>query len=355
MTRETIFVGMDLGTFKTSVMASNARRASMFTAVGWPRDHVARAMLGRDVVFGEDTVHQRLALDVVRPFAKGALKYHGVTLESVAEIERCKRAASLLVKHAVARMEPPAGATIYGVLGVPSRASTENKQVVIEAAREAFDAVVVAAEPFTVAYGMGKLKDTIVVDIGAGTIDICPLYGAYPRDEDQVTIGIGGDAIDERFLQLLKQKFPQAQVTLNMAREIKERHGFVNGLNESVVVKLPVKGQPQPFDVTELLKEACSSIVEPIIEGLQEMIARFDPEFQQQLLGHVLLAGGGSQLKGLATRIEQGLADFASHVKVDRVNDSCYAGAAGALKLAMSMPEQYWLDLQQSEPRRAAA
>ena len=50
------YVGMDLGTFKTSVTSSNGQRETMLTAVGWPKDHIARAMLGRDVVFGDDIV-----------------------------------------------------------------------------------------------------------------------------------------------------------------------------------------------------------------------------------------------------------------------------------------------------------
>ncbi|PHS11689.1 MAG: hypothetical protein COA78_09245 [Blastopirellula sp.] len=348
MSRETFYIGMDLGTFKTSVMASNAKRSSLYTAVGWPRDHVARAMLGRDVIFGEDVVQQRMALDVVRPFNKGSLKYVPGNPEDATDIERSKHAAKLLVNHAVSLMNPPAGAAIYGVIGAPSRASIENKQVIMEAAQEAFDAVVIAAEPFTVAYGMDQLKDTVVIDIGAGTIDICPLYGAYPKDEDQVTISIGGDSVDECFLKLLQQQFPEAQVTLNMAREIKEKHGFVHDVNESAIVSLPVNGRPQKFDVTDSLKEACGSLVDPIIEGLQEVIAKFDPEFQSQLLQTVLLAGGGSQLKGLDQLVEQGLQPFCAGVNVQKVYDSCYAGAAGALKLAMNMPDDYWQKLENS-------
>jgi rod shape-determining protein MreB len=354
MKRETFYVGMDLGTFQTSILASNAKRGSFHTAVGWPRDHVARAMLGRDVIFGEDVVQQRLALDVVRPFAKGALKF--VATEHDAEqLERHKHAARLLVEHAVSLVAPPTGAAIYGVIGAPSLATSENKHVLIEAARESLDAVVLAAEPFTVAYGMDQLTDIVVVDIGAGTIDICPLYGAYPKDEEQVTIPLGGDTVDEHFLQLLHQQFPEAQVTLNMAREIKEKFGFVHDVNESAVIHLPVDGRPQPFDVTEPLKEACGRLVDPIIDGLREVIAKFDPEFQQKILKTVLLAGGGSQLKGLDQLVAKGLEPFGTS-SVQRVYDCRFAGASGALKLAMNMPDTYWEELAISgELQREAA
>lgn len=343
MEDNTFYIGMDLGTFKTSVAASNGQREMLPTAVGWPKDHVARAMLGRDVVFGNEIVKQRLALDVCRPFAKGALKYlddadAGVTAQSK---QRHQEAASVLVQHAVSLMQPPAGARVYGVIGAPSRATIVNKQTLMDAVRDAFDAVVIVAEPFTVAYSMNRLTETLVVDIGAGTIDICPMYGTYPKEEDQVTVPMGGDLIDEEFLRRVREKYPQAQISLNMAREIKEKHGFVHEVNEKATVTLPVNGVPTPFDVTGPLKEACALIVEPIVQGLREVVGRFDPEFQKPLLQNILLGGGGSRLNGLDTLIEGALAPYGGG-NVTTVSDSVFAGAAGALKLAKSMPQQYW-------------
>lgn len=352
-----VYIGMDLGTFKTSVASSAGVRDVIQTAVGWPKDHISRAMLGRDVVFGKDLVEHRLALNVVRPFEKGMLKYTHEDGEGIDadHLDRCREAARLVVKHAVGLTRPAAGLPVYGIIGAPSRASLANKRVIVEAARDTFDGVMVVPEPFTIAYGMNRLSDTLVIDIGAGTTDICPIYGTFPTAEEQMTIPYGGDMIDAEFERLLRRAYPQVQISTGMAREIKERHGFVHDVNEAAEVSLPIAGKPHLFDVTGPLKEACRSLVRPIVEAVGSMIATFDPEFQPRMLGNILLGGGGSQLKGLDTVLEQGLRDYGA-VKVKRVYDPVFAGAVGALKLAMGMPRDYFEGLARgAEPAAAAA
>lgn len=358
MDNRATYVGMDLGTFKTSVASSNGKREVLPSAVGRPKDHVARAMLGRDVIYGKDIQEQRLALEVIRPFQKGVFKYldHGEAGVPEELIEKHREAARLLVKQAVSLTEPAEGLPVFGVIGAPSRATILNKKVLMEAAKETFDAVAIVAEPFTIAYGMGRLNNTLVVDIGAGTVDICPMCGTYPTEEDQLTVPIGGDAIDEEFYKGLTKRYPDAQLSPNMAREIKEKYGFVHDVNEVALVTLPAAGKPRQFDVTEPLKEACQTIVDPIVEALRQLIANFDPEFQQPLLNNIVLGGGGSQLNGLDRLIEEALEPYGGG-NVTKVYDSVFAGATGALKLAMSMPTEYWNKIKNvdGDQERAAA
>jgi actin-like ATPase involved in cell morphogenesis len=134
-----------------------------------------------------------------------------------------------------------------------------------------------------------------------------------------------------------------------MAREIKEKYGFVHDVNEKAIVSLPIRGKPHDFDVTAPLKTACRVIVDPIIQGLSELIARFDPEFQQRMLQNIILGGGGSQVKGLDVVIEAGMKEYGG-AKVKRVGDAVFAGAVGALKLAMGMPRDCWTQLAPHSP-----
>ena len=350
------YIGVDFGTFKTSIACSNGRREVLPTAVGWPKDHVARTMFGRDVVFGKEIQEFRLALNVVRPFERGVLKYGELTDVGLSgpKSHSHKDAAKLVLEHAVSLMRPTRGQPIYGVIGAPSRASIKNKQVLLDAAKDAFDAVVIVSEPFTIAYGMNNLNDTLVIDIGAGTIDLCPMFGTYPAEEDQVTLPLGGDLVDAEFMKNMKSAFPDVQLTPNMARELKERFGFVHDLDEQAVVTLTAKGRPRQFDITQPLKDACSTIVDPIIDGVFEVIGNLDPEYQRRMLNNILLGGGGSQLRGLDRLIELRLKELGGG-KVTKVYDSVFSGAAGALKLAMQMPAEYWQTMQSRDQQRSAA
>ena len=339
-----LYIGMDLGSFKTSIAASNGSRETVLSAVGWPKDPVAEKMLGgRKAIYGNEAIEKRLALKLIRPFGKGVLKYmdakdNGLTKEMV---DKHKEAATLLVKHAAKLARAPRGTLVYGVIGAPGRATVVNKEILLAVARETFDAVMIVSEPFAVAYGMNHLDDTLVIDIGAGTVDLCRMHGAIPTEEDQITLTTAGDYVDEEFCKRLKEKYPEAQFTVNMAREIKEKHGFVHDVNEKAEVTLPAEGRPKKFDVSEPLKEACKSMVQPIVQSLRRLIATFDPEFQRRMLSNILLAGGGSQLNGLDRLIEEALEEHGGG-KVTRVPEPVYAGANGALKLSVDMPENYW-------------
>jgi hypothetical protein len=63
------------------------------------------------------------------------------------------------------------------------------------------------------------------------------------------------------------EKHPKAQFTIQMLKEIKERHSSVDERVEPASIELPVNGKPTEFDVTAELREACQGIVPPIVEA----------------------------------------------------------------------------------------
>lgn len=336
-----LYVGIDLGTSRTSVSASNGVRDTVESFVGYPKDPVARKLLGRDVLFGQEAREKRLSLRLHRPLEHGVLSFNKDGEEDTESL----KAAQDLVREIVKRAKPRADELVYAVIGVPAQASIHNKDAILKAARESVDSVMLCSEPFAVAYGQNMLDDALVIDIGAGTVDLCRMHGTMPEESDQLTMTTAGDFVDEELGKEISAKFPDAQHTKQMIKAIKEKHSTVQSEATGIVVKLPVNGKPTEFDITDCVKTACARIVPPIVEGLGKLIGTFDPEFQERLKGRVVLAGGGSMIKGLDRAIEAYMQEHLGSGTVVRLEEPIYGGANGALNIAHDMPEEYWTEL----------
>ncbi|MBI2565514.1 MAG: rod shape-determining protein [Candidatus Schekmanbacteria bacterium] len=330
-----LYIGVDLGTSRSAVSASNGVREWERSLVGWPKDIIAKKFLKRDIVFGEACLKHRLALDVFRPLAAGVIK---------TGTDRDEEAARTLVKHLISMAKPEPGQSVYAVVGAPAEASTFNKQLIREAVSDVADACLIVSEPFTIAYGLEMLFNTLVVDIGAGTIDLCIMHGTVPAAEDQKTLVQAGDFIDQQLFEMLTERYPSAQFTETMVQRWKEEHAFVRvdgSPQDKIIVSIPVGGRPTSHDITDELSRACSAILPFLREELRTLIASFDPEFQVEVRQNVVLAGGGSQIRGLRQWLEADLADLGGG-HVSTVEDPLYAGADGALAIARDTPADDW-------------
>ena len=340
-----LYLGIDLGTSRTSVTASNGQRETVASFVGYPKDVVARKLLQKDVLFGDEAIEKRLSLNLYRPLGEGVLK-HSMDGESGGDdYDGNVKAARDLIAEIIRRAAPRKDELIYAVIGAPAEASFKNREAIIEAARETVDSVMLCSEPFSVAYGLDMLDDVLVIDIGAGTTDLCRMHGTMPEESDQITLTYAGDTIDNELSRRLKESYPEAQFSTQMVKTMKERYAAVGELLDAVVVEMPVNGKPTQFDITNEMREACQTIVGPIVEGLGQLIGTFDPEFQHKLKDRVLLAGGGSQIKGLDKAIEAEMHRMLGSGSVQRVEEPMYGGANGALKIAHDMPAEYWEQL----------
>lgn len=337
-----LLLGIDLGTSRSSIVSMRGARKTVASYVGWPRDAVSKKLFATDVVYGKTALDNRLALDMYRPLENGVIK--GTDDKSKPDHDRNLEAAKLLLKHLVNETDPGRNDVLYGVVGVPAQATVKNKQAIIECAREVLDSVMVVSEPFAVAYGLGQINEVLVVDIGAGTTDLCRMHGTVPGDDDQLSLSVAGDAVDQKLYELITKAYPEASLTVNMCTQWKEQFGFVREATDKIKVPIPVDGKPTPHDITKQLSEACSILIQPILDGIHDLVASFNPEFQERIRNNIILSGGCGQLDGLTLKIQEGL-DMVGGGHVTHVEEPMYAGAAGALQLAEDMPSDYWEQL----------
>jgi rod shape-determining protein MreB len=326
-----LYVGIDLGTSRSVVSASNGNRKWVESYVGWPKDFVAKKMLGKRVLFGNEALEHRLALTLSRPLQNGVIK-EGT--------ERDEAAVQELIGHVIEMAEPESDAEICVAVGVPAEALKVNKLAIRNAVSEHAKKLMVVSEPFSVAYGLGALDNAMIIDIGAGTVDFCIMHGTVPLEDDQRSLLTAGDYVDEQLLKLLTEKHPEANFTLNMVRRFKEKYGVVGEPKRRIKVDAPVDGKFTQFDITEEMRRACESPMPAIVETVIDLIAGFDPEFQESVRNNIIVAGGGSQLAGLDAYLTDALKQF-EPCKFTCIQDPLYAGADGALQLATDMPEEF--------------
>ncbi len=326
-----LHIGIDLGTSRSVVSASNGSRKWVDSYVGWPKDFVARKMLGKSVLFGSEALEHRLALNLSRPLENGVLK-EGT--------ERDEAAVQELIGHLVELADVGPDDEICVAVGVPAEALKVNKIAIKRAISQHANKLMVVSEPFSVAYGLGALDNAMIIDIGAGTVDFCIMHGTVPMEEDQRSILMAGDYVDEHLLKLLTEKHPEADFSLNMVRRYKEKYGFVGEPKRRVKVEAPVDGKFTQFDITEELRKACESPMPAIVETVIDLIAGFDPEFQENVRKNIIVAGGGSQLSGLDSYLGEATRQF-EPCTFTCITDPLYAGADGALELAVDMPEEF--------------
>ena len=332
----TLLLGLDLGTSRTAVMSSRNGKQLIRSVVGYPRDLIGLKLLGKPYAVGQEALDNRSFLDMWFPLEDGVLREYG---------DRDLEVARHLITHIIESVTSGSGEDkVCAIIGVPARTSAANRARLLKVARDSVDLALVVSEPFMVAYGQSRLVNTLVIDIGAGTIDICALKGSIPGAEDQATIARAGNFVDERLQTLIREAYPDVQINQAAACAIKEKYSFVGEPPETIVVELRANGRPGEFDVTEQIRGACEALIPDIIENVELLVQAAAPEDQAVMLRNIVVAGGGSEIRGIDRRIAEGLSDY-GEVVVTCVEGAIYAGAAGALKLAQELPPKYWDEL----------
>jgi rod shape-determining protein MreB len=328
-----LYLGIDLGTFQSTISASNGKANTVETVVGKPKDPIARNFLKRDTLFGADALKNKLACNLYRPLAAGVAQ----------DDENNLAAAKAFVTHLVESVDPEDFDEVYGVICSPSHISFVDKSNLVSILRGQVNAIMVISEPFAVAFGLDEIGGSIVVDIGAGTFDVARIYGIFPNEDDEVTLEMAGDWIDEELKTMVEKKYTGAQLTKDMVRLWKEAGSYI-GDDREMMVELSVDGKKQVVDVGDLVGIACSNLVPHVVAAIKGIVAGADPEYQPVMRNNIILSGGGSLIEGLADAVAEGLADIGD-VSVWCAEDPITKVAEGALALAQAMPDDQYTSI----------
>lgn len=327
-----LFIGIDLGTSKTAVVSESGIKETLPSIVGWPKDMIAKKVLKKDILIGEDVLKNRLSLEISKPLSNGIIN----------DNEKDKKAAKELLKHTLSiAKKGQKFDKVYAIVGAPAQTNHINKTSLVEICRDLTDSIMVVSEPFAVSYGIDQMNHSLIVDMGAGTIDLCRMHATIPEDGDEISLPKAGDHIDDILVDLVSKNYKGASIPRSVAQKWKEEYGFVGSPKERIKVEVPLDGKDTVIDITDEMKEACSSILEDLVQGIKGLISTYDSEFQPQMRANIYLAGRLSNIDGLEGKLKESLSSFGD-VKIRKVEDTMFKGAEGALLLAKDMPPDYW-------------
>jgi len=335
-TNETMCVGIDLGTSRSAISASNGERHVIDSYVGWPVDMVARKLVKKPVLVGREALENRAMLDLRRPLERGIIK-EGSEKDEEAVQELLRHLISLIGIKQKGKNRPK----VRAVVGVPAEAFRVSRQRLRGAMEGIADSVMLVSEPFAVAYGLEALLHAMIIDIGAGTADFCVMQGRYPTEDDQRTLTTAGDFIDEQLSKFIKENHSEAQFSIHMVREWKEKWSFVGQPKNRVVVIAPAKGKTAELDITEEMRIACESILPPVCETMIDLLSRVAPEYQEKVRNNIIVAGGSSLISGLSEALEKALQEPGGG-RVTVVRDPLFAGSDGGLAIARDASTADW-------------
>jgi rod shape-determining protein MreB len=347
---KTILVGFDLGTNKSCVLAGSPDNSDITVSkvipsvVGYVKDGIVDGIVAGNspILFGEEALRNMLHVNLVAPIAQGNIAHFD--------------AARDFLKHIRGLADPSGHAEIRAVVGVPANADEPARENIRRCAYGIFDRVLLIPEPFLAALGyrddsrvgqsnyIDPVVNSLIVDIGGGTSDICLVQGYFPGADDQISISFAGDAIDEALQAELNRVYPNNGLSRHKVRELKEAHGYVGPSRKPLDVKVVIGGKAHTLELGDALGRAGNSLIDKIYPAITSLIQRASSDSVVTLLQNIIITGGGSQIRGIDTLVQKKLADDGFESPKVRIAGQDYQRyvAMGALKAARAARENQW-------------
>ena len=343
-----VLIGLDLGTSRTCVqILSDVTAKPLYieevpTVVGYARPGTLPGVLpeNRSEFFGEEALAHKLHLNLVYPLQNGVI----TNLD----------AARAFLNHIAEGAGTGHNVELRAVIGMPSQAGEKAREDIRLASTGIFDRVILIPEPFLAALGSRQATDRIdaianslFVDIGAGSTDICIIQGRYPSDDDQLTLNFAGDQVDEIIQEAILSRYPDCGISIPRCRDIKERNSFVSGARDAVTAPVMIRGRLRSIEVADAIDRGCTELLKTVFQGTELLIERADPDSIPDLLRNIFITGGGSRIpgfsKGLQNLLEE--AGFEGCRVIEAGSDYRDLVALGASVAARQAEERQWQNL----------
>jgi rod shape-determining protein MreB and related proteins len=292
-------MGIDLGTANTLVYVKNqgiVLREPSVVAIDRETRRVlaigaeAKRMLGRTPA----------SIVAVRPLKNGVIADFEVTQEMIKYfIRKVHNRRSLLHPRIV--------------IGIPSGITEVERRAVQESAEQAgAREVYLIEEPMAAAIGadlpISEAHGNMIVDIGGGTTEaaVISLGGLVVSK----SLDIAGDEMDEAVMMHFRRKY-NLLIGETTAEEVKIQIGSVFPLKEEKTMEVKGRDQATGLPKTVLItsEEIRQSLMEPvqlILDVIKNTLEETPAELAADLVDRgIMLAGGGSLLRGLPDLIRQ--------------------------------------------------
>ena len=292
-------IAMDLGTANTllytraqgivinepSVVAIDTHKNAVLAVGAAAKDYLGRTP-------------QRIR--AVRPMKDGVIADFDVTREMIAYFVRKAITGLRLVKPSM-------------VICIPSGITQVEKRAVIDSALLAGAAdVAMVEEPMAAAIGadlpVHEPLGNLVLDIGGGTSEVAVITLAGIANAQSVRVA--GDAMNMAVQRYLRDVF-RMEVGENTAENVKKLLGSALPQPNAPVLEVSGKdlvcGAPRVVQITEgHIREALREPVQAILGAVLRALEKTPPELAADIYRNgMLMAGGGSLLKGLDQYIAQ--------------------------------------------------
>jgi rod shape-determining protein MreB len=219
--------------------------------VGYVRDGIVDGIITGNarILYGEDALSQMLHVELVAPLCRGCHFAH-------------PEAARDFMLHLRQLADPVRKAPRFSaVVGVPANAGEPAREGIRHSAQGIFSRILLIPEPFLAALGyrddarvrqsgyVDPVVNSLFIDIGGGTTDLCLVQGYFPTREDQISIPFAGDAIDEIIFNDLNRTYPSNGLSRITVRDIKEAHAYVGPSRKPMEIRVVIGGKSRTLDL----------------------------------------------------------------------------------------------------------